>query len=127
MANELKAEYLTDKFHAIKLLWNTFVTKDKRYLVNWDGYYKSTEYFNRGDYDRLIETLIEYNVKKEIINYFKRAKFGVINQSKEWNLGCSAESDVYHFVKSSCSGARIFSYNHFLNMLELKAYSYNQL
>lgn len=69
----------------------------------------------------LMKLLIDNKVDKSVLKYFEIIKIGMIYQNDPLiNIGSSAESDVYHVVKSTCSGARIFCKQHFLNMLNKK-------
>ncbi|WP_339046842.1 hypothetical protein [Spiroplasma endosymbiont of Colias croceus] len=55
-------------------------------------------------------------------------KKGIENQNAIWNIGCSAESDVYHLIKSiSNNNAKIYSKEAFFNLLKLKQARINKL
>lgn len=132
-ANELKGIYIHDKWHVHKLLWKIFLQRvnksDDKYQnknkKNFLMYAEAKNYVNSGNYQELIKLLINNNIDDEIIKYFQKNRIGIENQNLNLNIGSSTESDVFHFIKSTCSGARIFSLNHFINMLQLKALNYN--
>lgn len=123
IADNIGADFVADKYHAIKALGNIFINGvgKRKVSKNWDNYFKSINLLKNGKYYELMKLLIINNVDKDILNYFKRSKQGIINQSAEWNIGVSAESDIFHLVKSITAGARIFSDNHFKNKIKAKA------
>lgn len=122
MARWLGCYYILDKFHAFSYLWKSFVgvRGKKKESHDWNKYIDISNNFATGNYKQLINSL-ENNVNKQTFNYFKNNEFGIINQNKDWNIGCSAESDVYHFLKSLTNGAKIYSYQTLNNMLIAKA------
>ncbi|WP_174481460.1 hypothetical protein [Spiroplasma endosymbiont of Danaus chrysippus] len=60
-------------------------------------------------------------VNKETLRIFENNKEGIINQNASWNIGCSAESDIQHLVKSQTKGAKIYAYPTLINMLMARA------
>ncbi|WP_425376712.1 hypothetical protein [Spiroplasma endosymbiont of Aleiodes alternator] len=68
------------------------------------------------------------NADEKIYEYFKNNKKGIENQNAIWNIGCSAESDVYNLIKSiSNNNAKIYSKEAFFNLLKLKQARINKL
>ncbi len=62
---------------------------------------------------------------KQLHNYYIDLS---TNQSASWNIGCSAESDVYHLIKSiSNNNAKIYTKEVFFNLLKLKQARINKL
>ncbi|WP_338959325.1 hypothetical protein [Spiroplasma endosymbiont of Tiphia femorata] len=126
MASWLGCYYILDKYHAFSYLWKSFVNvrgKHQKKALDWTKYLDVTTTFSNGNYNGLI-TILENNhnkVTKKTYNYFKNNEQGIINQNADWNIGCSAESDVYHFLKSLTNGAKIYNYQTLNNMLIAKA------
>ncbi|WP_338979544.1 Mbov_0401 family ICE element transposase-like protein [Spiroplasma endosymbiont of Lasioglossum malachurum] len=126
MASWLGCYYILDKYHAFSYLWKSFVNvrgKHQKKALDWTKYLDVTTTFSNGNYNGLI-TILENNhnkVTKKTYNYFKNNEQGIINQNADWNIGCSAKSDVYHFLKSLTNGAKIYNYQTLNNMLIAKA------
>ncbi|WP_338962472.1 MULTISPECIES: UPF0236 family transposase-like protein [unclassified Spiroplasma] len=126
MASWLGCYYILDKYHAYSYLWKSFVNvrgKHQKKALDWTKYLDVTTTFSNGKYNELI-TILENNhnkVTKKTYNYFKNNEQGIINQNADWNIGCSAESDVYHFLKSLTNGAKIYHHQTLNNMLIAKA------
>lgn len=91
----------------------------------YNNYKIAKNYFINGQYDELIEFLIKTKVNKENLQIFKRNKEGIINQNAKWNIGCSAESDIFHLVKSQTKGAKTYNYKTLNNMLNARANYFN--
>lgn len=122
LAKYLGAYYVFDKYHAISYLkkaynleskWRTIISN----IEKINNYKISLNYFCNGQYNELIEFLTKTKVNKEILKIFKNNKQGIINQSASWNIGCSAESDIFHLVKSQTKGAKTYNYKTLNNML----------
>lgn len=121
LAKNLNSYYILDKFHAYKVLNLAF--KNRKNKVK--DYSLACEFFSKGQYNNLINFLLDNKVKNNYLNFFKNLENGIINQNKDWNIGCFAESTVYHLVKSSVSGAKIYSFSHFLNIINKTCYNVN--
>ncbi|WP_174480737.1 hypothetical protein [Spiroplasma endosymbiont of Danaus chrysippus] len=91
--------------------------KNKVNPENLKNFLKAWKYFCNGQYDELIAFLIETKVNKDTLKIFVNNKEGIINQPAIWNIGCSAESDIQHLVKSQTKGAKIYAYPTLINML----------
>ncbi len=127
-ANYLKIDYVVDKWHPLQKLKQVFIvgqrTKENNKKLNY-AYY---ELFLNGNYYKLLDYLKKNNADEKIYEYFKNNKQGIINQSASWNIGCSAESDVYHLIKSiSNNNAKIYTKEVFFNLLKLKQARINKL
>ncbi len=127
-ANYLKIDYAVDKWHPLQKLKQVFIvgqrTKENNKKLNY-AYY---ELFLNGCYYKLLDYLKKNNADEKIYEYFKNNKQGIINQSATWNIGCSAESDVYHLIKSiSNNNAKIYTKEVFFNLLKLKQARINKL
>ncbi|WP_425381499.1 Mbov_0401 family ICE element transposase-like protein [Spiroplasma endosymbiont of Polydrusus pterygomalis] len=125
LAKYLGAYYVFDKYHALKYLWNEYRPNNlgRKLTLNKEKYnnYKiAKNYFINSQYDELIIFLIKTKVNKKTLNIFKNNKQGIINQSASWNIGCSAESDIFHLVKSQTKGAKTYNYKTLNNMLMAK-------
>ncbi len=130
LAKYLGAYYVFDKYHAIAYLKKAYnlEIKWRKIISNIEkinNYKISLNYFCNGQYNELIEFLIKTKVNKEILKIFKNNKQGIINQSATWNIGCSAESDIYHLVKSQTKGAKTYNYKTLNNMLIAKVNYFN--
>ncbi|WP_339047625.1 hypothetical protein [Spiroplasma endosymbiont of Colias croceus] len=126
LAKYLGAYYVFDKYHGLKYLWTAYKPNSgKRKLIinkeKYNNYKIAKDYFCNGNYDELIKFLIKTKVNKETLRIFKNNKEGIINQTASWNIGCSAESDVFHLVKSQTKGAKIYNYKTLNNMLISRA------
>ncbi|WP_425380901.1 Mbov_0401 family ICE element transposase-like protein [Spiroplasma endosymbiont of Polydrusus pterygomalis] len=122
LSKYLGAYYIFDKYHALKYLWNEYSPNNlgRKLTLNKEKYnnYKiAKNYFCNGQYNELIEFLTKTKVNKKTLNIFKNNKQGIINQSASWNIGCSAESDIFHLVKSQTKGAKTYNYKTLNNML----------
>lgn len=122
LAKYLGAYYVFDKYHALQYLWKAYKPNSgKRKLIikkeKLKDYKIAKNYFVNGQYNELIEFLIKTKVNKDTLSIFTRNKQGVINQTAKWNIGCSAESDIYHLIKSQTKGAKIYNYKTLNNML----------
>ena len=129
-ANYLKIDYAVDKWHPLQKLKQVFIVgKDKRTNQNNKKLnYAYYELFLNGNYYKLLDYLKENNADEKIYEYFKNNKKGIENQNAIWNIGCSAESDVYHLIKSiSNNNAKIYSKEAFFNLLKLKQARINKL
>ncbi|WP_342266752.1 Mbov_0401 family ICE element transposase-like protein [Spiroplasma endosymbiont of Villa modesta] len=129
-ANYLNIDYAVDKWHPLQKLKQLFIvgkgkkTKENNKKLNY-AYYKL---FLNGNYYKLLDYLKENNADEKIYEYFKNNKKGIENQNAIWNIGCSAESDVYHLIKSiSNNNAKIYSKEAFFNLLKLKQARINKL
>ncbi|WDA53803.1 MAG: hypothetical protein PPFGHCPK_01287 [Spiroplasma endosymbiont of Drosophila atripex] len=129
-ANYLKIDYAVDKWHPLQKLKQVFIvgkgkrTKENNKKLNY-AYY---ELFLNGCYYKLLDYLKKNNADEKIYEYFKNNKEGIRNQNAIWNIGCSAESDVYHLIKSiSNNNAKIYSKEAFFNLLKLKQARINKL
>ncbi|WP_338979878.1 hypothetical protein [Spiroplasma endosymbiont of Lasioglossum malachurum] len=129
-ANYLNIDYAVDKWHPLQKLKQVFIvgkgkrTKENNKKLNY-AYYKL---FLNGNYYKLLDYLKENNADEKIYEYFKNNKKGIENQNAIWNIGCSAESDVYHLIKSiSNNNAKIYSKEAFFNLLKLKQARINKL
>ncbi|WP_342266703.1 Mbov_0401 family ICE element transposase-like protein [Spiroplasma endosymbiont of Villa modesta] len=122
MASWLGCYYILDKFHAFSYLWKSFVgTRGKKKETHdWTKYIEGATNFSSGDCNELL-SFLKPNVNEKTYNYFKNNAHGIVNQNASWNIGCSAESDVYHFLKSLTNGAKIYNYQTLNNMLIAKA------
>lgn len=130
LAKYLNAHYIFDKYHALKYLWNEYRTNNLNRTLTlnkekYNNYKIAKNYFINGQYDELITFLIKTKVNKITLNIFKNNKQGIINQSASWNIGCSAESDIYHLVKSQTKGAKTYNYKTLNNMLMAKVNYFN--
>ncbi|WP_338987525.1 UPF0236 family transposase-like protein [Spiroplasma endosymbiont of Dasysyrphus albostriatus] len=131
LSKKLNATFINDKFHIYKTLSKLFLVKNKNIKdknlksKKIKEYFKAIEFVKNGNYLDLILLLIDNNISDNMLKYFQNIREGIENQKSEFNIGGSAESDVFHFIKSNCGGARIFSYNHFVNMIYMKADLYN--
>ncbi|WP_339046312.1 Mbov_0401 family ICE element transposase-like protein [Spiroplasma endosymbiont of Colias croceus] len=122
MASWLGCYYILDKFHALNYLWKSFVgvRGKKKETHDWTKYIEGATTFSSGDCNQLL-SFLKPNVNEKTYNYFKNNAHGIVNQNASWNIGCSAESDVYHFLKSLTNGAKIYNYQTLNNMLIAKA------
>ncbi|WP_342273651.1 Mbov_0401 family ICE element transposase-like protein [Spiroplasma endosymbiont of Acasis viretata] len=122
MATWLGCYYILDKYHAYSYLWKSFVgvRGKKKESHDWTKYIDGTTTFASGDCNQLL-SFLKPNVNEKTYNYFKNNAHGIVNQNASWNIGCSAESDVYHFLKSLTNGAKIYNYQTLNNMLIAKA------
>lgn len=117
IAQELGTEYILDRYHAYKYLWKTFIYNSK----NFSHYNIACQLFKKGKSVELIQFLKEKTKMVDVLNYFENNQIGVTNQSKEWNIGVSAESDIFHLVKSlKGNGAKIYNSQRFINMVIAK-------
>lgn len=124
LAKYLGAYYVLDKYHAFYYLWTAYKPDKRKNKVNPENlknFLKAWKYFCNGQYDELIAFLIETKVNKETLRIFENNKEGIINQPASWNIGCSAESDIQHLVKSQTKGAKIYAYPTLINMLMARA------
>lgn len=127
------ANYVLDRWHALKLLWAEYkpnVGKRKLKLVrdNYLNYIQAKEYFLNGNYDQLINFLEKTDATKATLSIFKANKDGIINQNKNWNIGVSAESDVFHFVKSlKGHGSKMYNHKTYSNMVNYKIAKFNNM
>lgn len=129
MATWLGCYYILDKYHAYSYLWKSFVgvKGKKKEAHDWTKYIDGTTTFASGDCNQLL-TFLKPNVNEKTYNYFKNNAHGIVNQNASWNIGCSAESDVYHLIKSiSNNNAKIYSKEAFFNLLKLKQARINKL
>ncbi|WP_338987848.1 Mbov_0401 family ICE element transposase-like protein [Spiroplasma endosymbiont of Dasysyrphus albostriatus] len=122
MATWLGCYYILDKYHAYSYLWKSFVgvKVKKKESHDWTKYIDGTTTFASGDCNQLL-SFLKPNVNEKVYNYFKNNAHGIVNQNASWNIGCSAESDVYHFLKSLTNGAKIYNFQTLNNMLIAKA------
>ncbi|WP_342219003.1 hypothetical protein [Spiroplasma endosymbiont of Amphimallon solstitiale] len=122
MASWLGCYYILDKFHAFSYLWKSFVgvRGKKKESHDWKKFLDSSITFSSGNCNKLLDFL-KLNVNTKTYNYFKNNAHGIVNQNASWNIGCSAESDVYHFLKSLTNGAKIYHHQTLNNMLIAKA------
>ncbi|WP_174481031.1 hypothetical protein [Spiroplasma endosymbiont of Danaus chrysippus] len=122
MATWLGCYYILDKYHAYSYLWKSFVgvRGKKKESHDWTKYIDGTTTFASGDCNQLL-SFLKSNVNEKTYNYFKNNAHGIVNQNASWNIGCSAESDVYHFLKSLTNGAKIYNYQTLNNLLIAKA------
>ncbi|WP_342217779.1 Mbov_0401 family ICE element transposase-like protein [Spiroplasma endosymbiont of Amphimallon solstitiale] len=122
MASWLGCYYILDKYHAYSYLWKSFVgvRGKKKESHDWTKYIDGATTFSSGDCNQLL-SFLKPNVNEKTYNYFKNNAHGIVNQNAIWNIGCSAESDVYHFLKSLTNGAKIYNYQTLNNMLIAKA------
>ncbi|WP_338977589.1 Mbov_0401 family ICE element transposase-like protein [Spiroplasma endosymbiont of Panzeria rudis] len=122
MASWLRCYYILDKYHAFSYLWKSFVgvRGKKKESHDWKKFLDSSTTFSSGNCNKLLDFL-KLNVNTKTYNYFKNNAHGIVNQNASWNIGCSAESDVYHFLKSLTNGAKIYNYQTLNNMLIAKA------
>lgn len=121
LAKYLGAYYVFDKYHAILYLKKAYnlEIKWKKIISNFEkinNYKIAVNYFCNGKYNELIEFLIKTKVNKETLSIFKNNKEGIINQTAKWNIGCSAESDIYHLIKSQTK-SKIYNYKTLHNIL----------
>ncbi|WP_342276222.1 Mbov_0401 family ICE element transposase-like protein [Spiroplasma endosymbiont of Nebria brevicollis] len=122
MAKLLGGYYILDKFHAFSYLWKSFVGKrgKKKESTDWTKYIDSSASFKNGNYNQFIN-ILENNVDEKTFNYFKNNTQGIINQGADWNIGCYAESTVFHLVKSlKGNGAKAYNSKTFINMLNAR-------
>ncbi|WP_375316803.1 Mbov_0401 family ICE element transposase-like protein [Spiroplasma endosymbiont of Virgichneumon dumeticola] len=118
LAKYLGAYYVFDKYHAFYFLWTAYKPDKRKNKVNPENlknFLIAWKYFCKGQYDELIAFLIETNINKDTLKTFVNNKEGIINQPASWNIGCSAESDIQHLVKSQTKGAKIYAYPTLLN------------
>ncbi|WP_339021374.1 Mbov_0401 family ICE element transposase-like protein [Spiroplasma endosymbiont of Atherix ibis] len=123
LASFIGANYILDRFHAVR---------EFRKLFLFNGKYHGKELFRiainlfySGNYKELIQ-LLEIEAPKEVFKYFKNNRIGIINQSAEWNIGVSAESEVSRLVKSALGyGSKVYSLIVLKNMLNERAYKLN--
>lgn len=129
----LNADYILDKFHAVRYLKQIFPNRNNP--TNNQAYWHSKKLLEMGASEELINQLKEIKVKPEkeqkltkIINYFTNNAIGISNQKLEWNIGVSAEGDVSHLIKWLLGyGSKAFNYQTFKNMLFLRINEINQL
>ncbi|WP_342276446.1 Mbov_0401 family ICE element transposase-like protein [Spiroplasma endosymbiont of Nebria brevicollis] len=122
LAKWLGGYYILDKFHAFSYLWKSFIGKrgKKKDSTDWNKYIDTSINFANGNYNQLIN-ILKNNVNKQTFNYFKNNEIGIINQNQDWNIGCSAESTVFHLVKSlKGNGAKAYNSKTFINMLNAR-------
>lgn len=123
IANNMNSDYLIDKWHPLKRLANEFLKK--RNVKNLNRYYIAKDLFFKGQWEELNNYLVQEHVSYETRIYFYNNRVGVANQSKTWSFGVSAESDVYHFIKSISRGAKIYNFNSFSNMVNYRIATFN--
>lgn len=122
MAKWFGGKYVLDCFHGISYLWKAFINVKgkKKADTNWPNYFDTSFNFKNGNYNELIN-ILKPNVNEKTYNYFKNNEQGIINQGKDWNIGCHAESTVSHLVKSLKGyGAKSYNYKTFVNMLNTR-------
>lgn len=131
IANELDAEYVLDKYHAIKLLNIIFKINHHnptKNICNWSLYKTCVLLFSFGNYKKLIEILENYTKDQTILNYFKNNIEGIKNFGQPWNIGVSAESDVSKLIKSSFGyGSKLFSMPVFKTIVFSKISQFNRI
>lgn len=126
------ASYVLDRFHALKLLWSEYRpnNQERRLTLNpekFNKYQIAKSHFANGEYQQLINFLKITNVSKAVISLFRSNKEGIISQNKSWNIGVSAESDVFHFVKSlKGNGSKMYSEKTYINMVNYRIAKFNQ-
>ena len=120
VAKKLNAKYVLDKFHAIKDLWRTFIFDSS--FGKFDKYIHAKKLFYNGEASELLIFLKQNTKKVDVLSYFNNNAEGIYYQNEDWNIGVSAESDVFHLVKSiKGNGAKIYNYKTFNNMLIARA------
>jgi len=122
VADYLGAKFILDKFHLIKVLYLGIIAGNKG---KYDEEYNTCKNFiKNGKYDELIEYLKTLNHKKLKKKYFSNNKEGITNQSCKENIGCFAESNVYHILKSML-GNRTYSIKTYNKMIIFKCQQVN--
>ncbi|ATZ17991.1 hypothetical protein [Mesoplasma melaleucae] len=103
IAREMNAEFHLDRFHGIKYLKDLFVRgKNKYESSNWYLYKFGVKLFKNGKADKLIHFLKEtgLHVSKQIMDYFKYNRDGIIPQSGKNYIGVYAETDICNVLKA---------------------------
>ncbi|PPE05969.1 Mbov_0401 family ICE element transposase-like protein [Williamsoniiplasma lucivorax] len=141
VASWLHADYILDRYHAIKKLRTTFYNNTTYYIptysilhtmyniptsiVGKDLFYITKDLFKNGKYEILYAILQEL-ATDEVAKYFKNNKTGIINQGAAWNIGVSAECEISRLVKSALGyGSKIYSHIVFKNILNERAFKIN--
>lgn len=121
-AEHLNAKFILDKFHLIKVLYLGILAGNK------GKYYKEyntcRNFIENGEFDKLIDYLKTLKHKKLNKKYFINNKQGIINQSCKENIGCFAESNIWHILKSMI-GNRTYSIETYKKMVAFKCQQIN--
>ncbi|PPE04337.1 hypothetical protein EELLY_v1c03820 [Entomoplasma ellychniae] len=123
LANYLEADYILDRYHAVRELKKVFLNNS---IKNSETLFKTAlSYFYKGMYEELIQ-ILEIFACNSILKYFKNNVKGIENQNKTWNIGVSAESVVSGLVKSTLGyGSKIFSFKVIKNILNARNFNLN--
>ncbi|WP_342275823.1 Mbov_0401 family ICE element transposase-like protein [Spiroplasma endosymbiont of Nebria brevicollis] len=97
-AEYLNAKFILDKFHLIKVLYLGIIAGNKGKY--YQEYNTCRNFIENGEYDKLLDYLKTLKHKKLKKKYFLNNKQGITNQSCKENIGCFAEINVWHILKS---------------------------
>ncbi|WHQ37603.1 hypothetical protein E7Y35_05850 [Spiroplasma sp. SV19] len=128
ISNLLNADYVLDKFHALRF---TKSLLSSRTLAYHKLHYKIIRYlYSTGQVDKLLDLLVSYkkndlitnkNKIPKVINYLKRNKAGIEIYKEKWCLGVCAEGQISHNIKQVLGyGAKIVNVKVLQNMLDLR-------
>lgn len=125
-ASILEAKYVLDRFPFVKELKNAFLkgrkTQEKIIIYN-----KCYSLFINGKCNELLE-ITKFLNKKDLVRYIRNHRRGIENQKLEYNIGVSAESDIFWFIKSTLGyGAKAYGYKTYKNLLYLKLAQMNKI
>ena len=142
LSKNMKSKQILSRFHFIQNARNSFllINNNNYRYVDFISYKNFWNAINKNDVDSAIFVLENYLKKlqkqnkylgkiaktKIFINYIKNNYFAVQNYSQNWNIGCSAESDVYHLVKQTISG-RTYNSQILSNIVSARALIINNI
>lgn len=122
-ADLINATFILDKFHGVKEIYQGILVKNRNKLSS-EQFFMAYKLFVSGEYEQLITYLKSFNIKRLKIRYFMNNKTGIINQGNKNNIGCFAESNVFHLIKSMLgNGAKIYNLSTFKKMVTKKCQS----
>ncbi|ATZ17803.1 Mbov_0401 family ICE element transposase-like protein [Mesoplasma melaleucae] len=129
IAREMNAEFHLDRFHGIKYLKDLFVRGKKKYdSSNWDLYKIAVNLFKNGKADQLIKFLKEsgLSISKQIMNYFKYNRDGIVSQAEQSYIGVSAETDICNVLKAPLGFKKAtYTLRNVVNFLSQRAFEIN--
>ncbi|ELL44634.1 hypothetical protein SMIPMB4A_v3c4340 [Spiroplasma melliferum IPMB4A] len=128
VANILAAEYVLDKFHALRLIKSLLSIRTSEYHKN--NFKKAQEFFSKGKVDDLLQLIEGYKrdllIPKQdkiqkVYNYIKCNRKGIESYQYSWCLGVCAEGQISHNYKQTLGyGAKILNEETLHNMLDLR-------
>ncbi|WP_368487141.1 Mbov_0401 family ICE element transposase-like protein [Spiroplasma sp. DGKH1] len=128
VANILGAEYVLDKFHAMRLIKKLLSIRTSEYHKN--HFKNARELFSKGDVDRLLELINSFKGDplihkqdkiQQVYNYIKRNRKGIESYQYSWCLGVCAEGQISHNFKQTLGyGAKILNEEILRNMIDLR-------